>query len=74
MSIKDKSRGQQQFIQKFANNRIACNYQQNKYYNYKDSICRACNSEVETQYHILTRTACPTRCKIRKKCILDLST
>jgi hypothetical protein len=75
MSIKARSRSQQQFIQKFAHNRIARNYQHNiKYYNYKSSICRACNSEVETQYHILFCTACPARCKIRSKFILDLST
>jgi hypothetical protein len=64
----------------FAHNQIPCNYQQNKYYGYKNSSCHACNSEVETQYHILVCTACtacpacPARSKIRKKYILDLST
>jgi hypothetical protein len=74
MSIKAKSHSQQQFMKKFAHNRIACNYQQNKYFNYKISTCHACNSEVETQYHILICTACPARCKIWSKYILDLST
>jgi hypothetical protein len=50
MSIKDKRCRQQQLIQKFATKHIACNYQQNKYYNYKNATCCACNSEVETQY------------------------
>jgi hypothetical protein len=56
-SMQDKTRGQKQFIQKFAHNRIPCNYQQNKFYNYKNSMCCACNSKVETQYHILICTA-----------------
>jgi hypothetical protein len=71
--MKDLSRGRQQFIQKFAHNRIACNYQQNKYYGYKNPVCKACMTEIETQHHIMVCTACPARARIRKKYLLDLS-
>jgi hypothetical protein len=73
MAFNDICKTHHKFIQKFVHNRLPCNYQQNKFYPYKNLICRACNIEVETQQHILTCVACPEQTKIRKKYLLELS-
>lgn len=44
--------GQRRIIQKFIHNKLPTNERQQRYYNYKDNICKACNTEIENQHYI----------------------
>jgi hypothetical protein len=62
--------GERTTIQKFLHNRLASNYKENKYYNYKSSTCSMCRKAgiddvTETQNHILQCTSSTERNQIR---------
>jgi predicted RNA-binding Zn-ribbon protein involved in translation (DUF1610 family) len=61
-------------IQKFIHNKLPCNYRQNKYNDYKPSLCGACKTTIETQDHIFQCTECPARKILRNKYCLELNT
>jgi hypothetical protein len=61
------------FMQKFIHKKLPCNYRQQKYYNYKSSICMSCKEDVETQDHIFRCKSCPKRNKLRSDYFLKLS-
>jgi ribonuclease HI len=64
-SIRGLSTAKRQFIQKFIHKKLACNYRQQKYYDYKPGLCMCCQTEVETQDHIFRCTSCPQRNKLK---------
>jgi hypothetical protein len=65
-AIKKLSFSRKKFIIKYIHNRLPYNSRQNKYYSYKDSICKICRKETETQDHFLTCTGCSNSNKMRK--------
>jgi hypothetical protein len=71
-SINSINPSKKRFIQKFVHKKLPTNYRQNKYYDYKTSLCSQCNEEIETQEHMIRCTGCRLRTGTRKKYILDL--
>jgi hypothetical protein len=71
--IKELSKKKRRFIQKFIHKKLPCNYRQQKYYNYKSSICKSCKADIETQDHIFRCTSCPKRTKLKAEYFMNLS-
>jgi hypothetical protein len=72
-SLEALSKKKRRFIQKFIHKKLPCNYRQQKYYNYKSSVCMNCKEDIETQDHIFRCKLCPKRNKLKAQYFKDLT-
>lgn len=63
---------QQTIIHKYIHNKLPCNKNQNRYYQYCSDKCYVCEKEIECQIHVLRCKECSQRNKTRKNYLVNL--